>query len=518
MKQLLLVFILVSPSIFAQTWSDNVASIVYDKCSSCHHPGGIAPFSLMSYSEVSPMATAIYDAIATNDMPPWPPDENYQQYSHSRALSSTDKTTFMSWLSNGTPEGNPANAPAPPIFNSGSILGNGDLMLQIPLYQSKAQGGHDDYVCFSLPTGLTQNRYVRAMEIVPGNRGIVHHALIYIDPTGSYQGDTIGGNCGGPPQSSTLIGGYTPGSTPLIFPSATGFKLGMSIPANSNLVFAMHYPEGSFGQYDSTKVILHFYPPGETGIREVYAAPVLQNWSLTIPPNQLSSFTAQYPASGGVPTNYSILSVFPHMHLLGKSIRAYAVTPINDTVKFADIPNWDFHWQNFYFFKHLQKVPTGSVLKGEATYDNTVNNIDNPSNPPVLVHAGESTTDEMFLVYFHFLQYQSGDELIDLEGLLSLGMQELIMDDDWKIFPVPFTESVSIKPNQLKKGDLVSLAIYDYQGRLIRTICDKQTISTPFNGFEWDGLSENGAESKAGTYFISMICNGVSSSHPIIKN
>lgn len=517
MKQLVFLMLFAGSSAFAQTWSDNTASIVYNKCSTCHHPGGIAPFSLMSYAEVSPMASVIYDAISTNEMPPWPPNENYQQYSHSRALSASDKTTMLDWLTNGVPEGNQANAPAPPVFNSGSILGNGDLMLQIPLYQSKAQGGQDDYVCFSLPTGLTQNRYVRAMEIVPGNREIVHHALIYIDPTGSYLGDSIGGDCGGPPQSSTLIGGYTPGSSPLIFPSATGFKLGMSIPANSNLVFAMHYPEGSFGQTDSTKVILHFYPPGETGIREVYAAPVLQNWSLSIPPNQVSSFTAQYPVSGGVPIDYSVLSVFPHMHLLGNNIRAYAVTPANDTVKFADIPHWDFHWQDFYFFKHLQKVPTGSVMKGEATYDNTVNNLNNPSNPPVWVFAGESTTDEMFLVYFHFLQYQSGDELIDLESLLSLGMQELISDDEWKIYPIPFSESVSIKPNQLKTGDVVSLAIYDYQGRLVRSLCSKQQIQSLFKGFEWDGASDTGEEVKAGTYFISMICNGASSSHPIIK-
>lgn len=516
MKKLAFLMLFASSSVAAQTWSDNTASIVYNKCATCHHPGGIAPFSLMSYAEVSPMATAIHDAISMNEMPPWPPDETYQQYSHSRALNTADKTTMLDWIANGAPEGNPANAPAPPVFNSGSILGNGDLTLQIPLYQSKANG-QDDYVCFSLPTGLTQNRYVRAMEIVPGNREIVHHALIYIDPTGSYQGDTIGGNCGGPPQSSTMIGGYTPGASPLIFPSATGFKLGISIPANSNIVFAMHYPNGSFGQYDSTKVILHFYPPGETGIREVYAAPVLQNWSLSIPPNQVTSFTAQYPNSGGVPINYSVLSVFPHMHLLGNNIRAYAVTPANDTVKFANIPHWDFHWQDFYFFKYLQKVPVGSVMKGEATYDNTVNNMHNPNNPPVWVFAGESTTDEMFLVYFHFLQYQQGDELIDLESLISLGMQELTSDDDWKIYPVPFSENVSIKPADLKAGDVVSLAIYDYQGRLVRTLCSKQTIQSVFSGFEWDGLSDTGSEVKAGTYFISMNCNGSLSSHPVLK-
>lgn len=517
MKRISLFILLLSSSTHAQTWSDDVASIVYSKCASCHHTGGIAPFTLMSYGDVSSMSTSIYDAIANNVMPPFPPDQTYQQYSHARALNTNDKNTFLSWLTNGTPEGNPANAPAPPIFNNGSILGAGDLTLQIPTYKSKAQGGHDDYVCFSIPSGLLQNRFVRAMEVVPGNRQIVHHALIYVDPTGSYEGDTIGGDCGGPPQNSSLIGGYTPGSSPMVFPSSSALKLGMSIPANSNIVFAMHYPEGSFGETDSTKVIFHFYPLGETGIREVYAAPVLQNWSLVIPPNQQTAFTAQYPPTGGVPTNYSILSVFPHMHLLGKTIKAYAITPQNDTVKFVRVNHWDFHWQDFYFFKHMQKVVTGSYLKAEALYDNTVTNLHNPNNPPILVTAGESTTDEMFLVYFHFLLYQNGDELFDIEEMMNLSITEVLENDDWKTYPVPFSESVHIQPSQVKAGDVVSISIYDYQGRLIRTLCERQKIASGFVEFTWNGLSNDHTEVESGTYFISMNCNGKMSSHPIMK-
>lgn len=503
---------------FGQTWSDNVAAIVYNKCATCHHDGGIAPFSLMTYAEVSPMANAIYDAITTDKMPPWPPDNNYQQYTHTRSLDATEKTTLLTWLDNGYPEGTPANTPPPPVFYSGSILGPGDLTLQIPTYMSKAHAGQDDYVCFSIPTNLTQTRSVRAIEVIPGNRQIVHHALIYIDGGGTFQSDTTSGTCAGP-QNATLIGGYTPGSTPLVFPSGTGFKLGMSMPAGSNVVLSMHYPEGSYGMYDSTKVIFHFYPPGETGIREVFAAPVLQNWGLSIPPNQVVSYTAHYPASGSIPTDISVLSVFPHMHLLGKTIKAYALNAQGDTIPFAKIPLWDFHWQDFYFFQHIQKAPAGSVVKGEATYDNTTNNPNNPSNPPVHVYAGESTTDEMFLVYFHYMNYLPGDENYDIESLMNVGLTELSNDahPDWTVYPVPFTDQLTIVPKQLHTGDRVSLYVYDQQGRLIRQLADNQSIDAGFAGFSWDGTNNQGTAAAKGTYVLSLSRNGAFSSTTILK-
>lgn len=513
-----LVLVLFAGILRAQTWSDDVASIVYNKCAVCHHNGGIAPFSLVTYDEVSPMAAAIHEVVVNDAMPPWPPNNNYQQYSHSRALSAGDKATMVSWLTNGYPEGNSANTPPPPVFSSGSILGPGDLTVQIPTYMSKAQGGQDDYVCFALPTGLAQQRVVKAIEIIPGNREIVHHALVYIDD-GSYQTDTVGGDCGGP-QNATLIGGYTPGASPLVFPNGPGFKLGMTLPVGSNIVLAMHYPEGSYGMYDSTKVIFHFYPPGETGIRDVQAAPILQNWSLSLPPNQVTSATAQYPfGGGGIPVDVSVLSVFPHMHLIGEQIRAYAIPPVGDTVKFVRIDHWDFHWQDFYFFRHIQKAPAGSVIKGEAVYNNTVFNEHNPNNPPQHVYAGESTTDEMFLVYFHYMPYQNGDELYDLQDLMNVGLTDLNskQQPDWNIYPVPFTENVTIEPLSLKEGDLVSLLIYDSQGNLVRTLALRQSISADFDGYLWDGQSESGTAVQSGTYFVSMNRNGVFSAATLLK-
>jgi hypothetical protein len=102
MKQLgfFLSLFIVSSS-HAQTWSSDVAQIFYNKCTQCHHPGGAAPFSLMTYAEVSPLAAAVYQCVNTGEMPPWPPDNNYQQYQHNRALSNIEKTTIISWLNNG---------------------------------------------------------------------------------------------------------------------------------------------------------------------------------------------------------------------------------------------------------------------------------------------------------------------------------------------------------------------------------------------------------------------------------
>ena len=175
--KLIFAFFLFSISSYAQTWSDDVAQIVYDKCSKCHNDDGVAPFSLTTYGETSPMAAAMYDAIALDEMPPWPPNNDYQQYSHDRSLTDTEKATFLDWILAGTPEGNPANTPPPPVFSGGALLGQGDLEVQIPTYMSKALSNGDDYVCFALPSGLTQDRIIKAVEIIPGNREIVHHAL-----------------------------------------------------------------------------------------------------------------------------------------------------------------------------------------------------------------------------------------------------------------------------------------------------------------------------------------------------
>ncbi len=491
---------------FGQTWSGNVASIFYEKCSKCHNPNGIAPFSLVTYSEVSPMAGAIYDAVNQDRMPPWPPNNAYQQYVHNRALDANQKTTILNWLAAGAPEGNPGATPPPPVFPTNALLGAGDLTLQIPTYMSKAQSGQDDYVCFSLPTGLLQDRTIKYVEIIPGNRSIVHHALIYIDPDGSSVTDTIGGDCASPgSQNSVLVTGYTPGATPLTLPTVSPMKLGIPLPANSKVVLAMHYPDGSYGQYDSTKVIFHFYPPGETGIRTVYAAPLLANWTFALPPNQTTTITAQYPNTGTINTEASVLSVFPHMHLIGQSIKAYGLSPTNDTIPLIDVPHWDFHWQDFYFFKYAQRFQVGSKMKGVGVYNNTSSNPHNPNNPPQWVFPGENTADEMFLVYFHFMAYQAGDELYDIEQLMYAGLQELPEDNSGlKAYPNPSSGEFYLELKNHSTAKDLQIRIYDTQGKLIRS-WDKLESAKDWS---WDGTTQEGTPSKKGVYILSANIDG----------
>ncbi len=518
MKNLLLVFTLfIASNFMAQTWSDNVAQIFYDKCAKCHHTGGIAPMSFITHAEVSPMAAAIAAAVSNDDMPPWPPDNNYQQYVHDRSLSAQQKTTILDWISNGTPEGNPSNTPPPPVFSSDAILGAGDLSVRIPKYMSKATTS-DDYVCFSIPSGLAQNRVIKSVEIVPGNREIVHHALIYVDAGGVEVTDTVGSNCAGPSNTSTkLIAGYTPGATPMILPSSAPLKLGMDIQAGSKIYFAMHYPAGSYGQFDSTQVIFHFYPLGTTGVRQVSADPIIQNWSFSLPANQVTNVSAQYPSAGGLAYNISLLSVFPHMHLLGESIKTYGIKTNGDTIKLANIPHWDFEWQDFYFFKNIQLAPTGSKLKAEGVYDNTSSNPHNPNNPPQTVTAGLNTSDEMFLVYFHYMLYQAGDENYDIENLMSASIEEqMIQQGELRVAPNPMNNSTEITYPNLQSGDVVSLYIYDYKGTCVRKLVQAQTVDIP-SKFEWDGANDAQTEVSRGVYFVSMKVNNQLVSQRILK-
>lgn len=523
MRSLLLFVLLFGHSlVYSQTWSDDVATIFYNKCASCHHTGGIAPFSLMTFSEVSPNASFIYGAVNTESMPPWPPDNNFQTYAHDRSLTATEKTTVLNWINNGAPEGNAANTPPPPVFANGTLLGNGDLMVQMPTYMSKATAGNDDYACFVVPTNLPTDRTIRAIEIIPGNVEIVHHALIFIDPTGASVTDSIGGDCAGPSSpGAALVMGYTPGSTPLTLPAASPLKLGIPFPSNSQVLFNMHYPDGSYGEFDSTKVIFHFYPPGEPGIREVTTANVLENWSFSLPPNQVTSVSAQYPNSGGLQANFSLLSVFPHMHLLGKSMKVYAVDGSLDTLKLINVPDWDFHWQGFYFFKNIQKAAAGMTLRADAVFDNTTANPNNPNNPPAVVFPGLNTTDEMLLVYSHYMLYQPGDENYNLDSLMSLGFQELVNEEYgeglFNAFPNPFDASINLYSTKVVPGDVVSVSIYDTQGKAIRQLMSGESVSGESLHLIWNGDNDGGEAVSSGMYFVSINVNGVLSNQRILK-
>lgn len=519
----LVVFLLIlgAPVLNAQvTWSGDIAAILYKNCTSCHNPNGIGPFSLMDFSTASVQANSISAAVQSGEMPPWKPDTSYQRFVHERILTMDEKNKILTWVANGTPAGDLTQAPAPPVYPTEGVLGTPDLKVTMPVYTSKATSNSDDYICIVIPSGLAKDRKIKAVEVVPGNRKIVHHTLVFIDPTGQYQSDTTGGDCAAP-NVGKLVTGYAPGGQPTIFPNGGSFKTGMTIPANSNIILAMHYPEGSAGKKDSTSVNFFFYDENETGVREISASSLLENWFFCISPNTVKYVDDWYPSmTAGVPQDYSLLSVFPHSHLLGEMMESYAINSSNDTTPLIRIPHWDFEWQDFYFFKNIIKLEAGSRIYGRALYDNRASNPHNPFSPPQQVCAGLNTSDEMFLFYFHYMPYQPGDEMINIDSLMQVrvGLADIPVQSApaVEVYPNPANEHVSISYT-LENAAFVNLYIYDGQGKLVKRLVQESQRSGR-QVVRWDLKDEHGSAVPNGVYFYSLkIDNQVSAGRILLQ-
>lgn len=398
----------------AQLEYKDVAPIFYANCTPCHHEGQHA-LPMMNYSQVLPLTWAIQNALQIGKMPPWSPDTAYRHFAHERTITQAEKDAILNWISGGAVKGDTTLAPAPPVYSQYKLYGEPTMTLQIPTYTSTATSS-DIYVCFALPSGLTQDRVLRAFEIIPGNPQIVHHVIVTADTVGNVTSD-LSGACYNPP-GNFGIGGYAPGAAPTVFPGEAPLKSGITIKAGAQILLQMHYPAGSIGQVDSTKIRMYFYPPGETGIRQVYNTTPLQNWGLLIPANNTATFSDHYPNNGGLPVPISLFSTFPHSHKICKSIVNYAYSG-TDTIPLVRINQWDFNWQGFYTYRNLIKVPNGYRLFSEHVFDNTTNNPYNPNNPPTDVYAGTGTNDEMLFDGYMWMYYQTGDELIDVEALLA---------------------------------------------------------------------------------------------------
>lgn len=454
------------------TWSSNVAGIIYKNCTSCHHSGGAGPFSMMSYNQTFNNRTAIKNAVSSQIMPPWPPDVNYSKHAFIRALSSSDQDMIVNWINGGAPSGDLSKAPVAPVYDNLGFIKKPELTISTPNYTVTAT--KDEYRCFPDSTRLDKDMWLTALECIPGNPEIVHHILIFrdagvksyaLDKKDAGEGYICFGGAG--TSDAQLIAAWVPGSSPYVLPKGFGIK----IPAHSNIIIQVHYPAGSTGKSDQTKVKMQLTDVPQ---RETFLLPALNhassviNGPLFIPANTKKTFNEKF----FLPLNASLIGVAPHMHLIGTSIKTWAVSPDNKEIPLISIPRWDFHWQGIYQFPKIVKIPFGSTLWSEATYDNTPANHHNPNSPPIDVSVGEATTDEMMLTYFLFALYAPGDE-------------NIIIDSSQALITTPVKEvkinqrSVTLYPNPSPSGskaeiyfntdanDKVKVSVYDLQGRLL---------------------------------------------------
>ncbi len=465
---------------YAQTtFSEHIAPIIFNNCVSCHRSGEIAPFPLTTYQEVKSRASMIAAVTASRYMPPWKPSANYGSFADARSLSDQQIQLIADWVKGGAPEGDPSKTPALPKFPDGSQLGTPDLVLTMNESFTVKDDYKDVYRNFVLPTGLLEDKNIAGIEFRPGNSKVVHHVLMFLDTTrearrlDSLDAEPGYSGFGGPgfTAAESLLG-WVPGATPRIYPATLGLKF----YKNSDVVIQIHYAPSGTEETDQSHVNI-FYKKTPT-LRQIsqYSANPLSLVSdklFLIPANQVKEFKAAL----NVPIDISLMALAPHMHLLGATAKSYAVTSKNDTIPLISIEKWDFNWQGAYYFKNLIKIPRGSQIFYEASYDNTTDNVENPNTPPKLTKWGESTFDEMFLCYFYAVPYISGDENISFETPTAVEEELPTYRSGLEIFPNPTQHSANIR-FAMKSSEYASLELFDQLGQKVMTIMPNQRLES----------------------------------------
>jgi hypothetical protein len=388
----------VPPRAAAPTFSNEVVRIFQEHCQNCHHEGDIAPFPLVKYSDAKPRLALIKFMVQTHQMPPWKPEEGCGDFKDERRLTQTQIDTITQWVDAGGPEGNRAELPPALDFSSGWELGPPDLVLKNSEPYTPPMG-QDTYRCFTLPTNLTSDAYVAAIDTHPGDRETVHHVISFIDTTGESvkldeKDPGPGYTCFGGPGFNLpgTLGGWAPGSRPLDLPSDVGFEL----PANSRVVLQVHYhPHHGDPEPDQTEFGVYFSKSKPAKLMRILP---LINQTFTIPPND-SNYKVEAKLPIAIPFPAKIWFIAPHMHLLGKKMRVEMTLPNGTKECLIDIEDWDFNWQGAYRYKEPVSVPVGARLGLTAYFDNSSSNPNNPNDPPKPVSWGEETTDEMCIAF-----------------------------------------------------------------------------------------------------------------------
>jgi len=448
-------------------FSEHIAPIVYAKCTSCHRPGEIGPMPFTNYAEVSAWASMIDQVTQSGYMPPWPPSAQYSNLVGERILSAAEKQLIHDWALAGAPQGDPNLEPALPIFPSGSVLGTPDLVLSMAEAYPVSGNNQDEYRVFVLPTGLTQDREIKALEFRAGNRSVVHHALIVSEHVGAGQaldastpgyGFPAFGGFGIPQnQIDDFHTAWAPGAVAEFYPASTGQVL----KANSDVLLQIHYAPSPVAATDSSYVNVFF--ADQPIQREVNNFEYAYT-NLFLPAHQVTPIKRFFT----VPQNYSLIGILPHAHLIGTRWEMYYKTPQGDTVRVIEIPDWDFNWQGIYKPEFMQKIPAGSIFYAECTYDNTANNPYNPNSPPQNMSWGENTSDEMFYFILQLLPYQAGDENIALGNSLSTPYYQPSPDKLLKVFPNPASDRLGVQLF-LAEPHEVEWRVIDLSGRRLRS-------------------------------------------------
>lgn len=388
----------------AVTFARDIAPIVQARCLGCHREGQAAPFPLADYEQVAKRAGQIVEVTRARRMPPWMPAAGHERFVGERRLTDRELDLLAAWERSGRARGDDADLPPPPRFAAGWQLGAPDLVVRMGEPFTVPADGPDILRNFVIPLDVAEDKLVSAIEFHPGNPRVVHHAVLFLDARGfarrldaatpepGYE------NFGGPgflPSGS--LGGWSVGNTPRHLPGG----MGRHLKKGSDLVVQMHYHPTGRPETDRSEIGIHFV---KKPIAESLAEPgklVGSIWAASYEIDMAPGDAAYAQrASYVLPREVMMVGVVPHMHLLGRSMRATATLPDGAVRTLVDVPEWHYSWQDEYYFERPFMLPAGTRLDVAAVWDNSAANPSNPSSPPRRVTWGDGTTDEMMFCFF----------------------------------------------------------------------------------------------------------------------
>jgi len=413
------------------TFSRDVAPVLYKSCTNCHRPGEIAPMSLLTFNDARPWAKSIATQVAKGAMPPWHADPAHGEFVNDRRLSDREKKTLIEWANAGAPEGNPSDLPPMPTYASEWQLGTPDAIFTVQEDYPIPAEGTIAYQYFLVPTGLTEDKWIQAMEVRAGNPAVLHHVIVYAQLPAPPQtaaaaappaappsppatqpvplftfaegrGRIPAGQTGGPPlppeqrkpagpndrpaprRMGPAVGGFAPGQFIRVYQDGTGMKL----PAGTTLIFQMHYTATGKATTDRTRLGVKFTKSRPA--TEVRFASLI-NGGLHIPAEAMDH---RVDAEMTLNQNVTLWSLLPHTHVRGIRWHYEVTYPDGHTETVLSVPKYDFNWQTDYIFKEPLKLTKGTKLHATAWYDNSKNNKSNP-DPTQDVWWGDQTWEEM---------------------------------------------------------------------------------------------------------------------------
>jgi hypothetical protein len=401
----------------APTFHSDIAPIVHQYCSPCHRPGEAGPFPLLTYADVKSHAKQIADVTRRRYMPPWLPESGHGVFQDELRLTADQIQTISDWAAAGAPEGSSMVEPPTAVRNGDWQLGEPDLILEAPHAYPLPSSGSDIYWNFIFTANIPAGRWVRAIEIRPGDKRLVHHANLYIDRSHSARKQELvaGAGFGGmdpvierpvyePDDGHFLY--WKPGGIPYNEPDGLAWRL----DPGSDLVLNAHLQPS--GKPEQVRPTIGLYFTDKPRNRYPMLLQLEHDGALNIPAGVSDFLVAD---DFKLPMDVYILAIYPHAHNLGHVLEAYATTPSGQRESLIRIPSWDRNWESVYRYKEPVFLPKGTVISMRFHYDNSSANPRNPHDPPQRVRAGNKTSDEMGHLWLQVLPADPKDHRLELQ-------------------------------------------------------------------------------------------------------